>query len=192
MKQLTALLLCIIGVFIYINYVRKSLYLSKIKSSVNNNSYYVRNLPDKQDAADMLANLGNSLRSLIDSLNENDEKLGKSIKKLKGNFNSDQITENIPGSMYVAYSLNKGDELSICIRDKETEQFIDANTITFVAIHELAHIMSFSNGHTDEFWSNMKFLLEEASKQGVYQPVDYSSQPTNYCGEEITSTPLNL
>ena len=30
--------------------------------------------------------------------------------------------ENIPGSMYVAYSVNKGQELSICIREKETEK----------------------------------------------------------------------
>ena len=114
------------------------------------------------------------------------------MKLKKDSFDPDHITENIPGSMYVAYSVNKGEELSICIREKDTEKFLDSNTVLFVAIHELAHIMSESTGHTEEFWDNMKYLLEEASKQGIYNPVDYSKNPTDYCGTEINSTPLNM
>ena len=94
--------------------------------------------------------------------------------------------------MYVAYSVNKGEELSICIREKDTEKFLDMNIVIFVAIHELSHIMSKSTGHTDEFWDNMKYLLEEGNKVGIYNPVDYSKNPVNYCGMEINSTPLNL
>ena len=192
MKELTALLLCIIAIFVYMNFIRKSLYLSKIESSINNKTYYVRNLSDKQDAANRLANLGISLEKLISSLSEKDKERGGGISRLRDSFNPDHITENIPGSMYVAYSVNKGDELSICIREKDTETFLDSNTVTFVAIHELAHIMSESTGHTEEFWDNMKYLLEEASKQGIYNPVDYSKNPTDYCGTEINSTPLNI
>ena len=189
MKELTILLLCIIIIFIYMNYIRKSLYLDKIESSVNGKKYYVRNLPDKNEAADKLANIGMSLQKLIDSLNEKDKEKGEDILRLKKSFNSDYITENIPGSMYVAYSVNKGDELSICIREKESENFIDMNTIIFVSIHELAHIMSISTGHTKEFWDNMKYLLKEGSKIGIYQIVDYSSDPIEYCGMIINSTP---
>ena len=43
----------------------------------------------------------------------------------------------------------------------------------FVAVHELAHIASASIGHTDEFWTNFKFLLEEAEKLNIYKPIDY-------------------
>ena len=32
----------------------------------------------------------------------------------------------------------------------------------FVAIHELAHIMTESVGHEPEFWDNMGFLLEKS------------------------------
>ena len=192
MKELTALLLCIIAIFVYMNFIRKSLYLSKIESSINNKTYYVRNLPDKQEAANRLANLGISLEKLISSLSEKDKGRGEGISRLRDAFDPDHITENIPGSMYVAYSVNKGDELSICIREKDTEVFLDSNTVIFVAIHELAHIMSESTGHTEEFWDNMKYLLEEASKQGIYNPVDYSKNPTDYCGTEINSTPLNI
>ena len=181
MKELTVLLLCIIVVFIYMNYIRKSLYLDKIESSVNGKKYYVRNLPDKNEAADKLANIGMSLQKLIDSLNEKDKEKGEDILRLKKSFNSDYITENIPGSMYVAYSVNKGEELSICIREKDTEKFIDNNTIIFVAIHELSHIMTDELGHTKLFWDNMKYLLEKAGSLGIYNKIDYNKYPVMYC-----------
>ena len=92
--------------------------------------------------------------------------------------------------MYVAYSLNKGEELSICIRDKDTEEFMDNNIIMFVAIHEIAHIMNEETGHTPAFWDNMKFLLQEAISLGIYKYTDYSAQPVMYCGMEINATPL--
>ena len=191
MKELTILLLCIIVIFIYINFIRKSLYLDKIESSVNGKKYYVRNLPDKKEAADKLSNIGISLQSLIDSLDEKDKERGEDILRLKKSFNSDYITENIPGSMYVAYSVNKGEELSICIREKDTEKFIDNNTIIFVAVHELAHIMTDELGHTELFWDNMKYLLEKSSLVSIYKKIDYSKYPVMYCGMEIDSTPLN-
>lgn len=189
MKELTAFLMIIIGIFIYIHFLRNNLFLDKVVSSVNNKEYFVRNLPDKNAAADKLANLGNSLKNLINSL-DNNEKIDD-INRLKENFDSEHITENIPGSLYVAYSLNKGAELSICIRDKETDKFIDDNTIMFVAIHELAHIMTDETGHTPKFWNNMKYLLLEASSIGIYSPVDYSNNPVMYCGMQIDSSPLN-
>jgi len=190
MKELTALLLGIIGIFVYINFIRKNLYLDKIESSINGNKYYVRNLPDKDKAANKLAEIGNSLQTLIDSLNEKDSEKGEYIQQLRESFNPEYITENIPGSIYVAYSVNKGEELSICIREKDTEAFIDNNIIIFVAIHELSHIMTPESGHTPLFWDHMKYLLEQASSIGIYQPQDYSQNPVTYCGMEINSTPI--
>ena len=43
----------------------------------------------------------------------------------------------------------------------------------FVAFHEMAHVMSLSVGHTDEFWNNFKFILKNAIKIGVYKYVDF-------------------
>jgi hypothetical protein len=192
MKELTALLLGIIGIFVYMNFIRKSLYLDKIESSINGNKYYVRNLPDKEEAANKLAEIGDSLKTLINSLNEKDSEKGEYIKQLKESFNPEYITENIPGSIYVAYSVNKGEELSICIREKNTEKFIDNNIILFVSIHELAHIMTPETGHTPLFWDNMKYLLEKASVSGIYHPQDYSKNPVTYCGMEINSTPMDM
>ena len=192
MKELTALLLGIIAIFVYTNFIRKSLYLDKIEATVNGKKYYVRNLPDRNEAANKLASIGNSLQSLIDSLDEEEEEKGKYNKQLKESFNPDYITENIPGSTYVAYSVNKGEELSLCVREKDTEVFMDNNIILFVAIHELSHIMTPETGHTPLFWNNMKYLLEKASAMGIYTPTDYRKNPETYCGMEINSTPMNL
>ncbi len=189
MKELTCLLICVLLVYIYINYVRKSLHLSRVQSTIDGNKYYVRNLKDKQEAADKLATLSQSLLQLIRSIQSNKK---EGVDRLVERFDPTDITENIPGSMYVAYSVNKGDELSICIREKETEKFLDQNTVIFVAIHELAHIMTKENGHTETFWLNMKYLLEEAIKIGVYQEIDYSKHPVRYCGMDIDNTPLNI
>lgn len=189
MKELTLLMICILAVFFYMNFLRQKLYLEKIRAS-NGNEYLVRNLPDKIEAANKLGSISDSLKNLVNGLNENDDSKGEYIKNLKESFNPEYITENIPGSIYVAYSVNKGEELSLCIRDKGTEAFIDDNTIIFVAIHELAHIMTPETGHTPLFWDNMKYLLENASSQGIYMPVDYSQSPVEYCGMDINSTPM--
>ena len=45
----------------------------EIVSSVNNKEYFVRNLPDKNIAADKLANLGDSLLNMINSLDDNNK-----------------------------------------------------------------------------------------------------------------------
>ena len=190
MKELTLLMICILMIFFYMNFLRQKLYLEKIRAN-NGNEYLVRNLPDKVKAANKLGSISDSLKNLVNGLNENDDSKSEYIKNLKESFNPEYITENIPGSIYVAYSVNKGEELSLCIRDKDTEAFIDNNTIIFVAIHELSHIMTPETGHTPLFWDNMKFLLEQASSQGIYMHVDYSQSPVEYCGMDINSTPMN-
>ena len=190
MKELTVLMICILSVFFYMNFVRQKLYLEKIRAD-NGTEYLVRNLPDKLEAANKLGKISDSLKNLVNSLGDSSSKKSAYIKQLKDSFHPEQITENIPGSMYVAYSVNKGEELSLCIREKNTEKFIDDNTIIFVAIHELSHIMTHETGHTPLFWDNMKYLLEKASSQGIYMPVDYSQSPVEYCGMDINSTPMN-
>ena len=62
----------------------------------------------------------------------------------------------------------------------------------FVAIHELAHLMSKSIGHTTEFWDNMRFLLKKGIELKVYKHIDYNKHPEDYCGIKITDTPLTL
>ena len=75
-----------------------------MESKINGNKYYVRKLPDAQEAADKLANLTNDLSQLINHIKNKDR---EGIQRLVTKFNSDIITENIPGSRFVAYSVNR-------------------------------------------------------------------------------------
>ena len=99
MKELTILLILLIAIFIYINFIRKNIYLDLVKSKINNKKYYVRKLSDAQEAADKLAILSNDLTELIKHIKDKDR---EGLKQLLKNFDADTITENIPGTMYTA------------------------------------------------------------------------------------------
>ena len=67
---------------------------------------------------------------------------------------------------------------------------MDLNTMMFVAIHELAHLMTAEIGHTPTFWNNMKYLLKKGIEIGVYKKQDFRNNPVTYCGTKITNSPL--
>ena len=62
----------------------------------------------------------------------------------------------------------------------------------FVVLHELAHIMSKSVGHNDEFWKNFKYLLKHSIKINIYNYENFNDNPKYYCGINITDTPYKL
>jgi hypothetical protein len=91
-----------------------------------------------------------------------------------------------------SYTLNKGSYVILCLspRDTETKKVYDINTLMYVAIHELAHIVSTSVGHTPEFIKNFKSLLTYAVQAKIYTVVDYSKNPQEYCGISINKNIL--
>lgn len=164
-------------------------HLKCIISDVDGNKYCVRERNKLELAADKLANVNIKLKKLV-------KHVGKkypdrdNCKRLVSKFNPKKIYETLPTSEYTAYSQNKGEKLAFCLNTKKNGgKLIDLNTLTFVAIHELAHIASKSIGHNEEFWNNFKFLLEEAEIIGIYKPEDYKENPKNYCGMKITDNP---
>jgi hypothetical protein len=162
-----------------------------VESSVDSRKYLVRNVEDKQHAADLLANMRNNVDKLINYLEVH---FGSDprVQRLKKKFNPNRISENLKGSKYTSYSINKGQKIVLCLRSKDRHQkLIDLNTLMFVTLHELAHIMTISIGHTKEFWTNFKFLLKQAVKIGVYQTEDYSKNPKPYCGIQVNDSPLH-
>ena len=161
------------------------------KVSKNDNiEYLVRDLENSQDAAEKLSSINTKLKKLIDSLDK-DERDG--IDRLKERYNPYRLTESEENSKYTSYSLNKGEKIALCIRKKgDNLTFENENTVIFVAIHELSHIMTESVGHEKEFWDNMAFLLEKAHELDIYEPVDYNENNIDYCGMEITTTPYDF
>jgi hypothetical protein len=186
-----------LGITIFIALVSLLIYYEKnvsdltyVESKVSGKKYLCRNVKDKQKAADTLGEVHLRLQKLTDHLKS--QKQSKGIKNIITRFNPENISESAGGSKYTSYSVNKGEKIVFCIRTKDPqEKLIDINTIMFVAIHELAHLMSDTIGHTSEFWTNMKFLLKHGIDIGVYKYQDYRSNPKPYCGITITDTPLD-
>lgn len=163
--------------------------LKCIISNEDGNTYCVRETPKLQLVADLLARTTVKMKKLVKYMGEKYPDR-ENVKRLVNNFNPQKINETLPTSKFTAYSENKGEKLAFCTTTKKNgNKLIDENTLTFVAIHELSHIMTKSVGHTDEFWQNFKFLLQNAEKIDVYHPVDYKNKPQPYCGMTITDNP---
>lgn len=179
----------IIFILLIIKKVLMSDNLIKVKSSKDNREYIVRDLPNAIDAANKLSMINEKILLLIDHLDESEE----NVKRLKKNYRPESLSENTKDSIHTSYSLNKGEKISLCLREKSDDViFEDDNTIIFVVIHELAHLMTKSIGHTDDFWDNMRYLLEGARKVGIYKVVDYKKENVEYCGMYIKSTPYDF
>ena len=75
----------------------------------------------------------------------------------------------------------------------------DTNLITYVGIHELAHVMSIGTEHDSEFLTNFQFLLKYASDityqnpfngvmEKLYIPISELNTADNYCGVKIKNS----
>ena len=110
------------------------------------------------------------------------------VKRLSDRYKRTKLFES---NTHETYTLNKGEKVVMCLRDYSNQHKIhdDFNLLIFVGLHELAHIMSESIDHTDEFWNNFKFLLRNASEMNMYDPVDYSLEPVAYCAMIVYDNP---
>jgi hypothetical protein len=164
--------------------------LKCIISDVDGNKYCVRERFKVQLAADLLATVTQKLKKLVAYMKQKYPER-PNVERLVENFNPQKVKEILPTSTYTAYSENKGEKLAFCVTTtKEGNKLIDENTLTFVAIHEVAHTMTKSIGHKEEFWRNFKFLLTNAVDMGIYAPIDYKEKPAKYCGMTINDNPF--
>jgi predicted metal-dependent hydrolase len=235
------IIVLVLIIVIYKYFESKSYDVVFVKSSINSKEYLVRNLPDKQEAADLLGKISVKLEKLVNIMQQSgyetifnkylapdliqeskgDKRIDDSnqgqtdavqpgnnaltgdlalqvkmtlkddIARLVSNFNPDNFSETTPDAKYTSYSVNKGEKIVFCMRDKKTgENLVKENIMTFVAIHELGHLMTKSIGHEPEFWNNFKLLLKVAVDNELYKNVDFNNTPQEYCGVKITDTPL--
>ena len=182
-------ILFIIGFTLKIYFESEMFHLKCIVSDEDGHTYCVRETPKLELVADLLARTTRKLEELVAYMKEKYPKR-ENVQRMAKRFNPRKISETLPTSQYTAYSENKGEKLAFCTTTKKDGQkLIDENTLAFVAIHELGHVMTESVGHTKEFWQNFKFLLKDAVKIGIYKPVDYKKKAVSYCGMKITDNP---
>ena len=168
--------------------------LVEVRSKVDNKVYRVRDLSDKQGAADLLARIRIKMGNFMTYL-ETRYQDKPQIKRLVKNFraNPERLLEATPDADHTSYSVNKGEKVHLCLRQREgggqKEQLVDDNVMMFVALHEMSHMITATIGHGTDFWNNFGFLLKEAESQGIYKHQDFKSHPVSYCGVSITDAP---
>jgi len=192
MRPAVAFVLCLIVVIGFALYFTQSNYeMVQVKSSLDGKVYVVRNMPDRQEAADMLANIRIKLAKLVQYLFDKFPTM-PCVKRLKEKYydDPDRMIESTPDSKFTSYSVNKGEKIYFCLRQRSTrEELVQENVMMFVSLHELSHIMCESVGHTAEFWHTFAFVLREANNAGVYTQHDFAEDPAEYCGVQISDVP---
>lgn len=156
--------------------------------------YEMQNLPNKEQAVALMSKIRKNLIKLHEYYRDTPgvaQDPGAAM--FCSRFSPDVFVENDMQSSDTSYSENKGQKIVVCLRDKTKKPqypLIDENTVMFVMLHEMAHLMTATIGHTQEFWNNFKRILHDAVKLSIYQSVNYTQQPTPYCGMTITDTPI--
>lgn len=166
--------------------------IAQVRSKRDNRMYSVQNLPDKQEASEIMSTIRSNIEKLIQHYKDDPATMADPrVNTMIERFRPDNMYENDVNADSTSYSENKGDRIVVCIRDKRPPyRFADENTIMFVLLHEMAHLMTTTIGHTPEFWANFRRILKDAVACGIYQEVNYARSPVDYCGMTITDSPL--
>lgn len=163
--------------------------LVRVKSKVDNEEYTVQIKQDSVEAADLIAKIREKLLILSEHLEKSFGESDKRVALLKKNFRPDKLKEGVSTPGYTSYSVNKGEQIVLCLRNND--KLVDINTMLFVVLHEFAHLATESIGHTEEFWDNFRWILEESINIGIYVKQDFKVNSVEYCGMTITSSPLD-
>lgn len=174
--------ICLIIMIVYIQQSVDD--MKSTNASFDDRAYFVQDLEDKQEAANYLARIAAALTSLVRHMAAKYPD-NSDVRRMYTRFDPNALSEGSIESGYTSYSVNKGKKIVLCIR-QEDKTFVDFNTMLYVAIHELAHVMTLELDHPPQFWSNFKFLLEEATSINLYHNKDSSADPLPYCGINIT------
>ena len=75
----------------------------------------------------------------------------------------------------IGYNVNKGDEIGLCLDGS-------ANEVFHVLLHELAHTVTKSYSHNEEFWKNYNTLKHHCIQKGIYVAIP---EKTEFCGKFI-------
>ena len=84
-----------------------------------------------------------------------------------------------------AYTENKS-IVYLCLKHPTTKEIYNMNTLMYVTLHELAHVITPNyDNHGHEWQKNFEKLLDRASKIGIYDPSEPIQE--DYCGLETRS-----
>jgi hypothetical protein len=142
-----------------------------------------------QIKADFLARIDIKARKIVKHMNDNNLPTKEIASRTHNRFKNSNIGETPQGEKSgAAFTINKGDIYICCITKGKLN---DENDTFFVCLHELAHVMSNSYGHGEEFKTNFNFIVKLAVKLGLWKDPKYEEKPVDYCGVQVTTSPCS-
>ena len=163
-------------VYVVICGVLLGIFILKLRDEFNN-AYYVSSEPNRtRKKKSILENIYGDLVQMFYFLNP-----GKFVGPLEPLNNLDILNNLVMVEDKESYTINKK-VIHLCTKDPKNGKYYDKNTLMFVVLHELAHVLCNDVGHTDNFSIINQALLNHAYKHGFYDP----SKPfvKNYCSLE--------
>ena len=147
-------------------------------------SYKVRNTSKKQETALALARVNEKAVNFINRLaNEGNPEFKAAITRLKSRYRPDKLSEGRIDKRYSSYTINKGEEMVLCMRSRdEKDSLFDQDLLFYVVVHELAHVASVTENHGEEFHKNFRYLLRKALEWNLFRK---RSDKFDYCGVEV-------
>lgn len=164
----------------------------KINSSLDNTEYFV--LKDEKEmmteASNTLSIIHSRIATLVRYLKEHDASHNV-VDALESKYVRGVISEAVIQAGSTSYTIDKT-SIHVCLRSRDDErQIYDINTLMYVVLHEMSHLVSTSVGHNQEFKKIFRYLVSNAIKANVYTYVDYSKNNVHYCGMNLTTNILN-
>ena len=185
------IIICLLLILIYV-IKSKPTNLKYVKSDIDDKEYLVRDLPDKQQAANMLARIRINIMKIDDYLINNIDKypeMADYIRQLHQKIKYTEYSESTEDSTYTSYSVNKGEQIVFCLRSKSNpNKMHDINLVMYVALHEISHVACPEYGHGDLFKKIFGFITQVAIEQGFYHRIAFDKDPTEYCGLVISDS----
>lgn len=180
---------------IYIFYISNKSHLVSVRSELDGAYYSVQDTDKKIQTAFLLSSIKSDCIKLLDYIIEQSNVkpplMVEDFKMARKKINYTNFREAEPYSKATSYSVNKGDELVLCVKSKITDKIHSKNIILYVAIHELAHIVCPEIGHTNLFNQIFSYLLRTAVELQIYKYHDYHLDNQEYCGITINQNILN-
>tara|TARA_B100000427_G_scaffold318741_1_gene316251 strand:+ start:799 stop:1275 length:477 start_codon:yes stop_codon:yes gene_type:complete len=154
-------------IFIVLFFIFKNDKYTYVKIN-NGNGFYICKNDNMEKAYNMLNYIVSNCANLCDEL-LSEELPNKNIAtRLYNRFNHATIYEICDDDNSRGFAINKGDEIKLKLK-KQNGIYYTYEQIMYVLLHEMAHLMSVSYGHNEEFYSNFNFIVDYAYQNGYYK-----------------------
>src|SRR5947209_13972630 len=156
--EFIAILVVVVLIFIIFKKVRIDDRVNVLASDGRN--YLVRNTDNKVETAEGLARLNSKVLLLISKLEE-EAKIEPEhlpmVTRLRQRYRPEKISEGIVDQRFTSYTVNKGEEMVLCMRTRDgKDEMYNDNILFYVTLHELAHVGSLTEHHNEEFHKNFR------------------------------------